>query len=148
MRPYTKILIGALMIVGGFAWYIPAQPGPSTLTNFQALAVLVQGGLGVFLALVGLFVVWIESDELKIQRELERHDFEPEKYREEEDEFDTGAGVAEIPDQDYDEVVEGTVDEVKDRVREEELDPALVLQAEKENKDRKTLKDWLQDRLE
>lgn len=46
---------------------------------------------------------------------------------------------------DYEEVVEGTVAEVKEEVEEEDLDPEKVLEAEKENKDRKTLKQFLQD---
>lgn len=50
-------------------------------------------------------------------------------------------------DTDYDEVVEGTVDEVKEAVR-EGLDPGKVLQAEKDNKERKTLVGWLEDQVE
>lgn len=46
---------------------------------------------------------------------------------------------------DYEEVVEGTVAEVKEEVEEEDLDPEKVLEAEKEKKDRKTLKQFLQD---
>jgi ribosomal protein L31E len=46
---------------------------------------------------------------------------------------------------DYEDVVEGTVAEVKEEVKEEDLDPEKVLEAEKEKKDRKTLKQFLQD---
>ncbi len=48
-------------------------------------------------------------------------------------------------DVDYEEVVEGTVAEVKEKVEEEDLDPEQVLEAEKEKKDRKTLKQFLKD---
>ncbi|MCJ7478705.1 MAG: hypothetical protein MUP63_00820 [Candidatus Nanohaloarchaeota archaeon QJJ-7] len=49
---------------------------------------------------------------------------------------------------DYDEVVEGTVDDVKDRVEAEDLDIGKVLEAEKNNKDRVTLIDWLEESAE
>lgn len=48
----------------------------------------------------------------------------------------------------YDDVVKGTVAEVKKDVEEKNLDPEKVLEAEKEGKDRKTLKNWLEKRVE
>lgn len=49
---------------------------------------------------------------------------------------------------DYEDVVSGTVDDVKTAVEEQDLDAAEVLAAEKANKDRITLKDWLERRTE
>lgn len=49
-------------------------------------------------------------------------------------------------DVDYESVVEGTVAEVKEAVKEDDLDAEKVLEAEKDNKDRKTLKEFLEDR--
>lgn len=51
-------------------------------------------------------------------------------------------------DTDYEELVEGTVDEVKEEVDDRDLDVGKVLEAEKENKDRVTLIDWLEERAE
>lgn len=48
---------------------------------------------------------------------------------------------------DYEELVQGTIPEVKDAIKEEGLDLAKVLKAEKENKDRVTLKDWLEEQM-
>ncbi len=48
---------------------------------------------------------------------------------------------------DYDEVVKGTIPEVKHEVMENDLDLEEVLVAEKNNKDRVTLKDWIEDQL-
>lgn len=56
--------------------------------------------------------------------------------------------VPEEPDVDYDELVEGTVDDVKEAVREQELDPVAVLEAEQEGKDRSTLVSWLEGRAD
>ncbi len=148
MRPYTKILIGALMIIGGIYWYSLDVFVGTGMNNLDSLAILLKGSAGALVFLVGVFVVWIESDELKIQRELQRHDFEPEKYRQEDDEFDTGEGMAELDETEYDDLVDGTVEEVKERVDDDDLDPEKVLEAEKEGKDRKTLKEWLESRMD
>lgn len=51
-------------------------------------------------------------------------------------------------DIEYEALVDGTVDEVKETVREQDLDPEQVLDAEKEHKDRKTLKQWLEQRID
>lgn len=51
------------------------------------------------------------------------------------------------PDIDYEEVVQETIPKVKKQVMENDLDPAKVLEAEKANKDRVTMKDWLNDQL-
>lgn len=78
------MLIGAVMVAVGIWWYIPgaafntALVTQSTLTNLQSLVALFQGGLGIFLVLVGGFVVWIERDELRIRREMEARDIETE----------------------------------------------------------------------
>ncbi len=54
----------------------------------------------------------------------------------------------EVDETDYDALVaEHTVAEVKDRVKEDDLDPQKVLEAEQANKDRVTLTDWLEDRM-
>lgn len=77
MGPRVKMVLGALLVLLGAAWYVPGGPfnsslaSFSSLTNLQSLAVSFQGGLGVFLLLIGAFVVWIERDELRIRREME-----------------------------------------------------------------------------
>ncbi|MDY6776920.1 MAG: 30S ribosomal protein S3 [Candidatus Nanohaloarchaea archaeon] len=48
---------------------------------------------------------------------------------------------------DYEDLVEENISDIKDRVEEEDLDPKNVLEAERENKDRVTLVEWLQGRI-
>lgn len=83
----------------------------------------------------------------------------PEELEEADD--DEGDQEPETPDQpeepepvesdddavDYEEVVQGTIPEVKHEINENDLDLEKVLKAEMENKDRVTLKDWLEDQL-
>lgn len=49
---------------------------------------------------------------------------------------------------DYDSIASGTVDEVKEAVEDRELDPDRLLDAEKDGKNRKTLIEWLSERIE
>jgi len=51
------------------------------------------------------------------------------------------------PDVDYEAVVQETIPKVKKQVMENDLDPAKVMEAETANKDRVTLKDWLEGQL-
>lgn len=148
MRPQNKIIIGTLLIFGGVYWYSMDMLWGTGLNNIESLAVMFKGGLGVLVFLIGLLVVWIESDELKMQRQMDEKDFEPDTFKKKGQEFAGGASSEiEIEDVDYDDVVEGTVDEVKDDVESRDLDPKDVLEAEIENKDRKTLKEWLEHQM-
>ncbi|MCJ7450390.1 MAG: hypothetical protein MUP58_01475 [Candidatus Nanohaloarchaeota archaeon QJJ-9] len=149
MNPKSKILIGALMIVAGIYWY-SRDILVGGLNNLQSLAILVKGSLGAIVFLIGVFVVWIESDELKMRKERKNKDFEPEEYKEEEEAIEETLeeeGEVEL-EPEYEKVVEGTIDEVKEKVEEKDLEPKAVLEAEKEKKDRKTLKSWLEARID
>lgn len=50
---------------------------------------------------------------------------------------------------DYDELATHTIKEIKSRVKGmDDVDYEKLLQAEKDNKDRKTMKSWLEDRMD
>jgi large subunit ribosomal protein L24 len=70
-----------------------------------------------------------------------------EETEETDDESESEDKASEEEQTDYSEVVEGNIDEVKEEV-ESGLDPEKVLEAEKDGKDRKTLKSWLENQLE
>lgn len=130
MHPILKILAGAAMIsVGVF----------SIDSYWAELVTMVKAAVGPLLVLVGAFIVWLESDELKMQR----------------DEEDTAQGLqkqfereqTETPSRDYSEVLSGTVDEVKKEVREMD-DPKVgeMIDQERQGKNRKTVIEFLQKR--
>jgi hypothetical protein len=48
----------------------------------------------------------------------------------------------------YQELSDKTISEIKEEVEENDLDLEKLLEVEKDNKDRKTLKNWLEDRME
>jgi small subunit ribosomal protein S24e len=84
---------------------------------------------------------------LKIYEEFE-YDEDLEENPEEEqtaEQEETGTEVTE----EYEDLVSGTITDAKDALGDmEEPDFEAALQAEKENKDRKTLKDWLENQIE
>ncbi|MFQ3308161.1 MAG: small subunit ribosomal protein S24e [Candidatus Nanohaloarchaea archaeon] len=72
-------------------------------------------------------------------------DFE---YDEELEEETIEEETQDLPVAEFEEAVSGTITEAKDELEEVETESLkAALEAEKQNKDRKTLKQWIQDRL-
>ncbi len=98
------------------------------------------------------------TDEEKREIRVEKVEEEPEEDVDEEtDETedvedaatdDEDAEETASADVDYEELVKENIADIKDTVREQELDPEKVLEAEQDNKDRKTLVEWLESRAE
>jgi predicted tellurium resistance membrane protein TerC len=92
MHAVVKVLIGLIMIAIGLGLFaeslpqlnlgIPLISGIDWLGNF---IVLLTGFIPPFLILIGLFVVWLEIDEIKAEREL-RAEEEKEKREKEKQE--------------------------------------------------------------
>jgi hypothetical protein len=62
MNTAVKIVLGVLLLIGGIAW---------TYFYLHDFISVIKGMVGPIVAVIGLFVVWLELDELRIQRELE-----------------------------------------------------------------------------
>lgn len=72
---------------------------------------------------------------------------EPEESEETEEEEEAEDSTEEDSGVDYSEIVSGTVGEAKEQLQElDDPDFSKALEAEKDNKDRKTLKEWLESR--
>jgi len=73
MHPIVKILFGAALLVGSVAviWQY-------TLDEFW---IVLKGLAPPFIALIGLFIVWLELDELRIESELKAQERRPRKRR-------------------------------------------------------------------
>jgi len=61
MHPLVKVFIGCLLLVGGVAWTYYFLP--------QFISLLL-GFVGPFVALIAIFIIWLELDEWRIEREL------------------------------------------------------------------------------
>ncbi len=62
MHPIIKILFGAILLVGSIGVIYQY-----TLDEFY---IVVKGIVPPFVALLGLFIVWLELDELRIEGEM------------------------------------------------------------------------------
>jgi len=101
----------------------------------------------------------IEEDSAKKEAEQEEAEMEEQEAEEkggkQDDEARTGTKqheekVEEESDSEIDmeETVKMNISEIKDKVKDKDIDFEKLLEAEKENKDRKTLKKWLKKRIE
>ena len=79
VQPLIKIIIGAILIVASIWWIVQGSTAlagvesSSIVTSRPSLAdliTLLNGGIPPFLVLIGLLIVWLEWDGLKIQKEL------------------------------------------------------------------------------
>jgi protein-S-isoprenylcysteine O-methyltransferase Ste14 len=85
MHPAAKIIIGLILLIIGLGLFVDSVVpimgttgtfGIDWLANF---IIVVTGVIPIFLILIGLFVIWLEMDELKTERELKKEDEKEEK---------------------------------------------------------------------
>ena len=155
MSPILKILVGALMMVLGIF---------TSITYSNELVMLILGGIGPLLVLVGAFIVWLESDELKVQREESSSTKETDSEfggqqtldQQETDNREARQAAKEIKqavstgrEQENGEILSGTVREVKEEVSDRDnLDVEELLEAERNGQNRKTLVNYLERRVD
>ena len=77
MNAAVKIVIGLILIVAGFGlfvdsvlWNYGGKLTGISITWWHNFVVVVTGIIPAFLILIGLFVVWLEADELKAEKEI------------------------------------------------------------------------------
>lgn len=87
MHAAVKVLIGFVLFLIGLALFVDALypilgtsnyfPG-DWLTNF---IVVLTGVIPIFLIILGLFIVWLETDELKTQKEIREEEKKSKKKK-------------------------------------------------------------------
>ena len=88
MNAAAKLLIGLILIAIGLGLLIdsvlPILGGKGTLGIdwFGNFIVVLTGVIPPFLILLGLFVVWLEMDEMKAEKELKREEEKAKKAEE------------------------------------------------------------------
>lgn len=111
----------------------------SSVTFWNELLLVTQAAIGPLLVLVGAFLVWLESDEWKMRREMDKKsDQGPQQP----------LTRARPQRTDPDEIISGTVEEVKEEVNSRSgLNYEALIEAEKNRKNRKTVIEFLERRL-
>jgi hypothetical protein len=73
MGALLKLIIGAILMIAAVWWVIPGQGGSTLLIKRNAindLISLLNAAVPIGIFFIGLFVVWLELDEIKIEREI------------------------------------------------------------------------------
>jgi chromate transport protein ChrA len=74
MHAAVKILFGLLIIIVGFGLFVDSVYGNAwtgiSINWWQNFKVVLTGVIPPLLILIGIFVVWLEADELKAGKEL------------------------------------------------------------------------------
>jgi len=65
MHPVVNIIIGAVLLIASIAYVYTDQYGA-----WGDLLAVVNGTVPAFVALIGVFIIWLELDELKVRKEL------------------------------------------------------------------------------
>jgi hypothetical protein len=81
-----KLLVGVLLLVAPLGLYAYELMGGEIglgIHMWGSLGTVIQGTLPPFIMLIGLFVVWLELDEWKIEKELKAEEEKKEEKKEE-----------------------------------------------------------------
>jgi len=81
MNAAAKVLVGFILIIIGLGLFVDSI-SPILGTNVEWLTnfvIVLTGVIPIFLILIGLFVVWLEIDELKTQQEMKKEEKKKEK---------------------------------------------------------------------
>jgi hypothetical protein len=71
MNTIIKLIIGAILLIGA-VMYVYDESISMSLINHSArqdFITVVNGTVPAFMGLIGLFIVWLELDEIKVRRE-------------------------------------------------------------------------------
>jgi uncharacterized membrane protein YwzB len=79
MGAIVKLIIGAILMIAAIWWIIQGSErliGRFSFENkgISDLVTLLDGGIPIGIFLIGLFIVWLELDEIKIDREIKSED--------------------------------------------------------------------------
>jgi uncharacterized membrane protein len=94
MHPAVKLLIGIILLVVPLGLYAmefmygsQKIPGTSISLNLKgSLWTVLQGVIPPFVLVIGLFIIWLELDEWKIEKELKIEEKKEKKGRKKETE--------------------------------------------------------------
>ncbi|MCS7106362.1 MAG: hypothetical protein NZ942_03535 [Candidatus Aenigmarchaeota archaeon] len=80
MHPAIKIVIGLLLIVVSIYYIVNGIPG-YLAPGWPALLTVLKGVIPLLLLMLGVFIVWLEWDELRIEKELKTEEEKPAKKK-------------------------------------------------------------------
>ncbi len=76
MHAIIKIIFGAILLIGSITYIYSNQYGA-----WSDFLTVVNGIVPPFVALMGLFIIWLELDELKVKKEIQKSSRRPKRKR-------------------------------------------------------------------
>jgi preprotein translocase subunit SecG len=77
----AKIIIGILLVIGSAWWIAQGSQAFIGRSGIADLITVINGALPVLVFVLGIFIVWLELDELRIERELKAEEEKEKKAK-------------------------------------------------------------------
>jgi hypothetical protein len=74
MQPIAKIVIGIILVIGSLYYLAFGLPDFKVKPAWPDLILLLNGAIPLFILLIGIFIIWLEWDEWKIEKELAKEE--------------------------------------------------------------------------
>jgi len=72
MQAAGKVLVGVILVVASAWWIIQGSAMYLRRSGVQDFITVFNGAVPVLVFLLGIFIVWLEIDEMKVERELKK----------------------------------------------------------------------------
>ena len=73
MQPIAKIVIGIILVIGSLYYLVYGA--------WRDLLLVLNGAIPILILLIGVFIIWLEWDEWKIEKELAKEERKPRRGR-------------------------------------------------------------------
>ena len=74
MQPIAKMIIGIILVIASLYYLAYGIPSYNIKPAWRDLLLVLNGAIPLFILLIGIFVIWLEWDEWKIERELAKEE--------------------------------------------------------------------------
>ena len=70
LNPIAKVIIGAILMIGSVWWIATGSQQIIHRSGWEDLKTVLNGVIPALIFVIGIFVVWLEMDELRVEKEL------------------------------------------------------------------------------
>ncbi len=80
LHPVIKLIIGVILAVGSIYYIVSGIPGYLG-PGLPDLLTVLNGAIPILVFVLGIFIVWLELDELKVEKEISREEKKPRRKK-------------------------------------------------------------------
>jgi hypothetical protein len=70
LHPIVKVIIGAILVIGSVWWVVQGSEQYTGHKGLSDLRTVLNGIIPPLVFILGIFIIWLELDELRIEKEL------------------------------------------------------------------------------